>query len=127
MEIITKELIRNFVHEHPIEYRSSHRRLCLPIINRIYRKMKTGIRFTEIKIDEGLICDGHHRYIASLLSKTTLPTIQTMRTTASIEIDWALVEFDENDWDTKTKINLLNQQDALYNNISLDLLLEIMK
>lgn len=89
--------------------------------------MKTGIRFTEIKIDERLICDGHHRYIASLLSKTTLPTIQTMRTAASIEIDWALVEFDENDWDTKTKINLLNQQDALYNNISLERLLEILK
>jgi len=127
MENITKELISHFINHHPIEYRSSHRRLCLPIINRIYRKMKTGIRFTEIKIDEGLICDGHHRYIASLLSKTTLPTIQTMRTTASIEIEWALVEFDENDWDTKTKINLLNEQDALYNNISLDRLLEILK
>ena len=89
--------------------------------------MKSGIRFTEIKIDEGLICDGHHRYIASLLSKTTLPTIQTMRTTASIEIDWSLVDFDENDWDTRIKINLLNQQDASYNNISLELLLEILK
>jgi hypothetical protein len=127
MKIITKELVRSFINQHPIEYRSSHRRLCLPIINRIYRKMKLGIRFSEIKIDKGLICDGHHRFIASLLSKTTLPTIQTIRSTASIEIDWSLVEFDENDWDTKTKITLLNQQDALYNNISLELMLEILK
>jgi hypothetical protein len=127
MEIISQALIRNFIHENPIQYRSSHRRLCLPIINRIYRKMKLGIRFTEIKIDEGLICDGHHRYIASLLSKTSLPTINTIRTSASLEIDWSLVNFDENDWDTKIKINLLNQQDALYNNISLELLLEILK
>jgi hypothetical protein len=62
-----------------------------------------------------------------LLSKTSLPTINTIRTSASLEIDWSLVDFDENDWDTRIKINLLNQQDALYNNISLELLLEILK
>jgi hypothetical protein len=44
-----------------------------------------------------------------------------------LEIDWSLVDFDENDWDTRIKINLLNQQDALYNNISPELLLEILK
>lgn len=89
--------------------------------------MKIGIKFAEIKIDNGLICDGHHRYIASLLANVKIATTQSLRTSASQEISWQLVNFDENDWDSTIKINLLNQQDASYNDISLETLMEMLK
>lgn len=89
--------------------------------------MKIGIKFAEIKIDNGLICDGHHRYIASLLVNVKIATTQSLRTSASQEISWQLVNFDENDWDSTIKINLLNQQDASYNDISFETLMEMLK
>ncbi len=127
MEIITKELILNFINHHHIDYRPSQKKVSLPIIRRLYKKMKIGIKFAEIKIDNGLICDGHHRYLASLLADVRVPITKSFRTTASQEISWHSIDFDENDWDSTTKINLLNQQDALFNNISVESLVEIMK
>lgn len=127
MEIISTAFIINFIDKHPIEYRSSQKTLCLPIISRLYKKMKIGIKFTEIKIDNGLICDGHHRYIASLLANVNIAMTHTLRTSASQEICWHSVAFDENDWDSIAKIDLLNQQDATYNDISLESLLEMLK
>ena len=126
MEIISTAFIINFIDKHQIEYRSSQKTLCLPIISRIYKKMKIGINFTEIKIDNGLICDGHHRYIASLLANANIAKTESLRTSASQEISWDSVTFDENDWDSTAKINLLNQQDATYNDISLETLMEML-
>ena len=37
------------------------------------------------------------------------------------------VEYDEFDWDTALKIRMLNEQDALYNDIALERLLELLK
>ena len=39
----------------------------------------------------------------------------------------ALVEFVEEEWDTEDKILRLNELDALYNNISLEKVIEITK
>lgn len=89
--------------------------------------MKIGIKFTEIKIDNGLICDGHHRYIASILANVNIAKTHSLRTSASQEISWHSVTFDENDWDSTAKIDLLNQQDATYNDISLETLMEMLK
>jgi hypothetical protein len=127
MEIISTAFIINFIDKHSIEYRSSQKKLCLPIISRLYKKMKNGIQFTEIKIDDGLICDGHHRYIASLLANVNIATTHSFRTSTSQEIFWHSVTFDENDWDSTAKIDLLNQQDATYNDISLETLMEMLK
>jgi hypothetical protein len=127
METITKEFIINFIDKHHIECRSSQKKLSLPIIRRLYKKMMHGIRFAAIKIDDGLICDGHHRYIASLLADFDIPMTKSFRTKASEEISWHLIDFDENDWDSRIKVDLLNQEDASYNDISIESLLEILK
>ena len=127
MEKISKEFILNFIDNHHIEYHSSQKKISLPIIRRLYKKMKLGIKFSEIKIDDGLICDGHHRYLASLLANVDVPITKSFQTTATQEISWHLIDFDEKDWDSTIKINLLNQQDASYNNISVESLLEILK
>jgi hypothetical protein len=127
MEIITKEFILNFIDNHHIEFQSSQKKMSIPIIRRLFKKLKLGIKFAAIKIDDGLICDGHHRYIASLLADVDTPITKSFRTNASEEISWHLIDFDENDWDSTIKVDLLNQEDASYNDISIESLLEILK
>jgi len=63
VERVTKETIFEFISKNEIELISVHIKLCLPVINRIYRKMCLGIKFSGIKVENNLICDGHHRYI----------------------------------------------------------------
>ncbi len=89
--------------------------------------MSAGIKFSEIKVENNLICDGHHRYIASLLANFSLERIQGNVTSATTEIQWKSVIFEDEDWDTEAKINMLNQQDAIYNNILLAKIIELLK
>lgn len=60
MEKITADIIKDLIYEKDIELSSTHKKLSVPIINRIYRKMLAGIKFADIKVDNNLICDGHH-------------------------------------------------------------------
>ena len=127
MERITKEIIQELINTNKVELFSTQPRLCLPIINRIYKKMSNGIKFSGIKVEGNLICDGHHRYLASLLAKFSLERISGTSTSATTIINWELVTFEEADWDTLSKINMLNKQDAAYNNISIERIIELLK
>ena len=89
--------------------------------------MSNGIKFSGIKVEGNLICDGHHRYLASLLAKFSLERISGTSTSATTIINWELVTFEEADWDTLSKINMLNKQDAAYNNISIERIIELLK
>ncbi len=102
-------------------------KLCLPVINRIFKKMSIGIKFFGIKVENNLICDGHHRYIASILSNYPLERIPGKVTAATIMVPWESVTFENEDWDTEAKINMLNEQDAEYNNIHLAELLKLLE
>jgi hypothetical protein len=128
MKQITKEIVITLLNEDKIKLQSTHDKLCLPIINRIYKKMKFGIKFSPIGVaEEDLIMDGHHRYIASRLAEFDLEVVPSITTSATIVTDWKLVEFVDQDWDTEEKIKMLNEQDAKYNNIHLDKLIELLK
>lgn len=127
MPSITKEFISNYIKQNAIQLNSTHKQLCIPIIDRIYRKMLAGIKFDPIKVNDKLICDGHHRYLASLFAGYPLHTIPYPKTSATEMVPWTDVYFEEEDWDTIVKINVLNKQDAEYNNLSLDKLLEMLK
>ena len=63
--------------------------------------MSAGIKFSEIKVENNLICDGHHRYIGSLLANFSLERIQGNVTSATTQIDWTSVIFEDEDWDTE--------------------------
>ncbi len=106
---------------------STHKRLCLPLIIRMYKKMENGIKFDAIKVSESTIVDGHHRYVASVLAGQNLPTIKSATTSATIEYDWKDVEFVEEDWDTPEIIQKMNEADAEYNNMTLDQINEMIK
>ena len=127
LEKITKQVIQDLIHKNEIELSSTHRKLCIPIINRIYKKMVAGIKFSAIKVDKNLICDGHHRYLASLLADFSIERFPTISTSATTSIDWKAVVFEDMDWDTQAKINMLNEQDAIYNNMTIEQILDILK
>ncbi|WP_297337994.1 hypothetical protein [Algoriphagus sp.] len=52
---------------------STHKHLSIPVIKRIYKKMKLKLIFDSIQVDnENVIINGHHRYIASKLADFNL-------------------------------------------------------
>ena len=89
--------------------------------------MKAGIAFTGIKVDGDVIIDGHHRYVASLIADVYLDKYPSSKTSATKITDWEDVKLINDEWDTDAKILILNEQDAKYNNISLEKLNEILK
>ena len=127
MNEINKELILNAIAASDYTLITPHRKLCLPIINRIYKKMINGIKFDDIKVCETLIIDGHHRYVSSLLANIKLDEAKSSKTNATIEYDWKDVEFVEEEWDTEDKITRLNEIDAEFNNMSLEKIIAITK
>ena len=127
MQPITKEYVEAILKEQKITLKSTQKKLCFPIIKRIYKKMKSGIKFSAIKVDENLIIDGHHRYIASIMAEVTLELIPSNKTSATTIIEWSQILLDSEDWDTTAKINMLNAIDAEFNNISFEKLDELTK
>lgn len=126
MESVTKEMIIEFIQNNKIELRSTQTKLCLPVINRIYKKMCAGIKFSGIKVENSMICDGHHRYIASILANFPLVRIPGNVTSATVAVRWESVTFEDEDWDTPAKIDMLNELDADYNNIPIEKVVELL-
>ncbi len=127
MDKINKDIILKAITESEYALIATHKRLCLPVINRIYKKMVNGLKFDDIKVCDELIIDGHHRYVSSLLAKITLDKAKSSRTSATTECDWNDVEFVEEEWDTEYKIRRLNEIDAEFNNISIEKINQITK
>jgi hypothetical protein len=127
LENVTKEIILKFIQNNEIELSPTHAKLCLPVINRIFKKMSAGMKFSAIKVENCLICDGHHRYIASILANFPIDRIPGNVTSATTAVHWESVTFEDEDWDTSAKINMLNQQDADYNNIPIEEIVELLK
>jgi hypothetical protein len=127
MTEITKEMLEEFIRANKFECYATQTNLCVPVINRIYKKMKAGIKLPAIKVAANLICDGHHRYIASIFAHFPLEQIPTQVTAATNIIEWELIVFQEEDWDTPAKIMILNAEDAYYNNIEIELIEALLK
>ena len=127
MKTINKEAVLKAIEESDNTLITTHKKLCLPIINRIYRKMIHGIKFDDIKVCDTLIIDGHHRYVSSLLANVKLEKVKSSKTSATIEYDWTAVEFVEEEWDTVDKIKRLNELDAEFNNVPIAEIIEMAK
>jgi len=122
---ITKDLLKNYINSNPPALLSSHKKLSLPVIRRIHNKMRHGIKFAEIKVCDGIIIDGHHRYISSLLANYEIGHVPSSKTSATVVCDWKTVEFVDEEWDTEARIAEINRQDAEYNEVDLKVLTDI--
>jgi hypothetical protein len=120
LEKITKQEIVDFFNNNVIELNCTQTKISVPVVDRLYRKMKAEIKFFEIGVDETWICDGHHRYVAALLAGYKLDRRPYPRTPTTEVIDWESIHLDESDWDTPEKIAILNEEDAKYNNVSIE-------
>jgi hypothetical protein len=127
MGYITGEIISENLRLKKVDLLSTHAKLSIPIINRLYKKMVNGIKFDDIKICDDLIIDGHHRYISSILANIDLGKIPSSKTNATNIYDWSTVEFVDEEWDTEQKIKRLNELDAEFNNIPIEKIFEITK
>jgi hypothetical protein len=124
---ISSEYILIVCAESKLELYPTQKRLCLPIIRRIYQKMKMGIRFDDIKVSDNLIIDGHHRFISGLLVGIKPDIMPAYMTSATIKYDWSDVVFVNEEWDTPEKIAKLNHDDAEFNNIPIEELEKMLK
>jgi len=118
--MVTREKIEKLIRENEIELKPTQPKLCVPIIGRIHRKMLKDIRLPGIKVKGDLICQGHHRYIASLLSDRTVERIPGETSSNPNIIDWKSVIFEAEDWDTKEDIEMHNRLNAELNNMSIE-------
>ena len=89
--------------------------------------MSADLKIPPIKVENDFICDGHHRYVASLLARFPLERISGVATSATTVIDWKSVSFDETDWDTVDDIDRFNKQDAEFNNIPIEAIVKLLK
>lgn len=120
MDQITLEQLSKLCKESDFELRPTHPRLCLPIINRLYKKMTLGIHFPNIRIAGDVLVNGHHRYLASILAKIPIDRSPTILPEANDITNWKSVEFDLEDWDSEAGIRRFIEIDARYNRISIE-------
>ena len=127
MEKVTVTSLKKFIDESEIKLKCTQPKLCVPIIDRLYRKMKVHILFADIKVDGDWICNGHHRYLASLLAKVPIGITIGLKTTGNSVKDWKLIEYDVYDWDTSEDIDKYDREDAEFSGLSLNQLLDLLK
>ena len=125
MEKIATKYIKEFIENNEIPFVATQPKLCIPIIDRLCRKMLYGIKFDDIKTCDNLIIDGHHRYLSSLIVGFNIGQVLSHKTSGTKPVEWNVVEFDENDWDTVSKISHLNEQDAIYNGLDIEIVKQI--
>jgi len=127
MKLLPQITINKLIEEQKLSLKPTQNRVCIPIVFRIYKKMRVGIKFTGIKVDGDLIIDGHHRFLASILAGFDLEKFPSYKTSVTNFIKWEDVEFVYEDWDTMAKIEYLNRIDAENNGITLEELTELLK
>lgn len=103
---LTNELnydsVSRFIQTTPLKFTPGQRKISYPIITRIHRRYLEGARYSEIKIQEdGVISDGHHRFISLSLLNVSIPTVQAgENATKKDTFEWKDVHLDENDHDS---------------------------
>lgn len=125
MKKITAEFIKGFIENNEIPFVATQSKLCIPIIDRMCQKMSYGIKFDDIKTCDNLIIDGHHRYLSSLIVGFDIGQVLSNKTSGTKSVEWGIIEFDKNDWDTPSKISHLNEQDAIYNGLDVEIVKQI--
>lgn len=93
MNFINKRTVTDFISQNQLKYSATQRNISIPIVNRIYKKMMGGIRFSDIYIKDGVICDGHHRYLASLLANYSIGKADGELSHGVEVVPWELVFF----------------------------------
>lgn len=122
----SKDEILDFLNRAEFGYRASQKKLCLPLINRLAHKMCVGLTFPDIKVCEGMIIDGHHRYVAARLTGFELAIVPHRKCASASAVFWGSMDIVEQDYDTSEAIENFLAEDAKFNGKSLEDIVELL-
>jgi len=122
---ISVEAVRRLIESGDLDRKCTQKKLSLPIIARLSKKMAANIKFSPIKVHNDIICDGHHRYVASKLTGKPVNESPNLLTSATSIADWFSVEIVNEDWDSVEEIANFNQIDADFNGLTVERVIEI--
>jgi len=123
-----KKTFLNLLESKSSIYIPNQNKVSLPIIYSIYKNMKQDLLFKPICVSDNLIVEGHHRYISAILADYQIEVIKNYPKPGIVkDLIWKDLEFVDEDWDTPFKIQMLNEEDAKYNGISIEVIIEIIK
>lgn len=126
--LMSKDDLIDLVNNRSFELMPSQTSVSYPIIQRISRKMEVGILFPSVQIAEGsVIVNGHHRYLASLLTNFELTFVECPLSLAKTVTQWKFVRIVDEDWDSEYGIIRHNETDARYNNMNIEQLLNLLR
>ena len=119
--MIDKETFLKKLKDLKLVLKPNQNVISLDTLNRIYKKMQHGIKFIPINVSsDNLIVEGHHRYVGSIIAGYDLEHVPDYPTpTVLNDIEWKDVEFLDIKYDTPDKVDRLNRLDALYNDMSI--------
>ena len=126
---ITKDIILTKLKEKDEVLMPRQGKLSIPIIKRICKKMNKKLLFKSINVSsDNTIIDGHHRYISSLLTNFDIDIISNYpKPSYHKDYHWENVEFVDDDWDSPSKVKMLNEEDAFYNKMTISEVENIIK
>ncbi|MFN7774707.1 hypothetical protein [Flavobacterium sp.] len=96
---ITYEEVERFLIETEFDYQPGQIEISFPIIQRIHRRLQQGSSFSAIKVRNGRIVDGHHRYICHKLLKLDAETTIGGGNSKQVELVWTNVNLTRDDYD----------------------------
>lgn len=122
MQELTSNHVRNLLDSGLLKLSAIQGEICWPIVHRIYKKMKIGINFDNIRVNGTRIVDGHHRYICSILAKVEIGMDEYPIPSTAVNFNWNDVAINEVDYENEEKIHEHNVRDAELNDVDISIL-----
>lgn len=116
-----KELLKQYISQGNLKLKPTQDKLSLPLLFRIYKKMKAGlINFDAIKVAEGLVIDGHHRYVASIMAGKEIGQFPSSTNHNQTFYKWEDIILRTSEYDSDSQIKYHNFNDAKRNGMNID-------
>jgi hypothetical protein len=101
---LTIEAVQEHLKRTNLSFSASQTKVSFPILYRIHRRLQEGKRFDPIKVADGTIMNGHHRFIClSILGIDVEWEKGTKNLTATQNVSWSEMIIDHGDHDSDEK------------------------
>lgn len=102
---ITHEQVQDFLIRNSFDFIPGQNEISFPIIQRIHRRLQNGLRFDPIKVTtDGIISDGHHRYVCLSILGIEIETIKAAKNHNQTTYQWDKICLEIKDYDSPDKI-----------------------
>jgi hypothetical protein len=108
---INKKTFEKFIKDHSFYYLPSQSKLSYPKLERILKRMMNDKELPPIKIANGKIIEGHHRYLCAEYLKKEIAYVKGgVNHTPQIEYFWSEILIEDIDWDQEQDRKLYEKQ-----------------